>query len=41
MYAIMMHKLKLEGDISEVLRYARAALELVWVASRTPTEFII
>jgi putative sterol carrier protein len=39
-HAIMMRKFKLEGDMGKVLRYTKAASELVKTASRIPTEFI-
>ena len=37
---IMMRKFKLRGDMSKIMRYTRAALELVKTASRVPTEFV-
>jgi len=40
-HAIMMRKFKLEGDMGKVLRYTKAASELVKTASRIPTEFIL
>ncbi|MCF8884269.1 MAG: SCP2 sterol-binding domain-containing protein [Nitrososphaerota archaeon] len=40
-HAIMMRKFKLEGDMGKILRYTKAASELVKTASRIPTEFTI
>ncbi len=40
-HAIMMRKFKLQGDMAKVLRYTKAASELVKTASRIPTEFIL
>jgi len=37
---IMMRKFKLKGNMVKIMRYTRAALELVKTASRVPTEFI-
>lgn len=40
-HAIMMRKFNLQGDMAKVLRYTKAASELVKTASRIPTEFIL
>jgi len=37
---ILMRKFKLEGKMSTIMRYTRAASELVKTASRVPTEFV-
>jgi putative sterol carrier protein len=37
---ILMRKFKLKGSMSTVMRYTKAATELVKTASKVPTEFI-
>jgi len=37
---ILMRKFKLKGSMSTIMRYSRAASELVKTASKVPTEFI-
>jgi len=38
--AVMTRKFKLSGNLAKVMRYTKAASELVKTASRVPTEFI-
>jgi len=38
--AVMTRKFKLSGNLAKVMRYTKAASELVKTASRVPTEFV-
>jgi putative sterol carrier protein len=38
--AMLQGKLKLRGDLPQIIRHVRAAKELVNVAAATPTEFV-
>jgi len=38
--SLLMRKFKLKGNMAKIMRYTKAASELVKTASRVPTEFI-
>ncbi|MEM1589980.1 MAG: SCP2 sterol-binding domain-containing protein [Candidatus Bathyarchaeia archaeon] len=38
--ALLMRKFKLKGNMAKIMRYTKAASELVKTASKVPTEFI-